>query len=90
MSHSRFHSKTLLGLAAFGLALLGLAEPAAAEPRPSSDVLVPYFEVALDPTQGLSTLFSVCNGSDDPVDVMISVHTNWGIRPPNASRGRPW
>lgn len=79
MSHFRIRFEALLGLAAFGLALLGLAGPVIAEPRPSSDVLVPYFEVALDPAQSLSTLFSICNDSDDPVDVMISVHTNWGI-----------
>jgi hypothetical protein len=69
------------GLAALCLAaaLLGSSGPAAAEAYPSSDVLVPYFEVALQPTPGLNTLFSICNDSDHPLQVQISINTNWGI-----------
>jgi hypothetical protein len=68
-------------LAALGLtaALLAIPRPAVAEPKPSSDVLLPYFEVALDPAESLNTLFSICNGSDEQVSVTISVNTNWGI-----------
>jgi hypothetical protein len=53
----------LLALA-LSIALLALFCPgrSAAELKPSSDVLVPYFEVDLtDPDLGLTTLFAVCN-----------------------------
>jgi hypothetical protein len=52
----------------------------AAEIKPSSDVLVPYFEVDLtDPVLGLTTLFAVVNDGDKPVSGMVTVHSNWGI-----------
>ncbi|HBL26072.1 MAG TPA: hypothetical protein DD490_04470 [Acidobacteria bacterium] len=78
MSHER---RTALCMAAAGLVLALLIAPGrvAGEPHPSSDVLVPYFEVALDPTQSLNTLFSLVNNSKKPVEVTITVHTNWGI-----------
>lgn len=68
---------------ALALGLLILFCPgrsAAAEMSPSSDVLVPFFEVDLaDPDQGLTTLFSICNDSPWAVDVQMTVHSNWGI-----------
>lgn len=81
MSPWKIVRRTLPCLAAlcFALALPGSSAPAAAETYPSSDVLVPYFEVGLGPAPGLNTLFSICNDSDEQVDVLISVHTNWGI-----------
>lgn len=45
--------------------------------RPSSDVLLPYFEVGLQ--SSLTTLFAVTNALDEAVPVKIAVHTNWGI-----------
>ena len=70
-------------LIALALALLILFCPgrsAAAELQPSSDVLVPFFEVDLaDPDLGLTTLFSVANDSPDAVDLVMTVHSNWGI-----------
>lgn len=71
----------LLALALAGL-LLVLFCPgrAAAEIKPSSDVLVPYFEVDLDaPMLGLTTLFAVVNDDDKPVSTVVRVHSNWGI-----------
>jgi hypothetical protein len=47
--------------------------------RPSSDQLLPYFEVDFDNDLQRTTLFAVCNDSDDPVKLTITVFTNWGI-----------
>lgn len=70
-------------LIALALAILVLFCPgrsAASELQPSSDVLVPFFEVDLaDPDLGLTTLFSVCNDSPGAVDLLMTVHSNWGI-----------
>ena len=55
------------------------APGAFAEPTPTSDLLLPYFEVDLTGFQR-TTLFTVTN--DDPersVEVEMVVHTNWGI-----------
>ncbi|HEX6865538.1 MAG TPA: hypothetical protein VF414_22110, partial [Thermoanaerobaculia bacterium] len=57
-------------LIALALALLVLFCPgrSAAEMWPTSDVLVPYFEVDIDdPAMGLTTLFAVGNASPDAV-----------------------
>lgn len=67
-----------IGLLAL-VALLSTA-PQAAEPRPSSDLLLPYFEVDLGSAGGKSTLFAVGNAADEPVTVRAQVATNWGIR----------
>lgn len=50
----------------------------AARLQPSSDLLLPWFEVDLDPA-GATTLFAVGNASGKPVEVLASVRTNWGI-----------
>jgi hypothetical protein len=71
-------SATLLTSSLVTAVLLLQAVPAAAEIRPSSDVLVPYFEVVLD-EECRTTLFAVANAGDDPVEVVAAVHTNWGI-----------
>lgn len=61
------------------LAALSGAGQAEAQLLPSSELLLPYFEIELqDP--GSTTLFSVANSLDKPVDVEITVHTNWGIK----------
>ncbi|HSK75421.1 MAG TPA: hypothetical protein VLQ45_03105 [Thermoanaerobaculia bacterium] len=60
------------------VALLFAAPQAQAVLQPSSDVLLPYFELDLAGFDR-TTLFAICNDSDNPVDVLISVHTNWGI-----------
>jgi hypothetical protein len=57
---------------------VALDTPQAAAVQPSSDLLLPYFEVDTRGT-GRTTLFSVCNHADKPVEVLISVQTNWGI-----------
>ncbi|HSK78235.1 MAG TPA: hypothetical protein VLQ45_17410 [Thermoanaerobaculia bacterium] len=52
---------------------------AEAQLMPSSELLLPYFEIELqDP--GSTTLFSVANSLDKPVDIEITIHTNWGIK----------
>jgi hypothetical protein len=51
--------------------------PVTAAPRPSSDLLLPYFEVDLN--GGLTTLFAVVNSSDEAVTARISVYSNWGV-----------
>lgn len=50
----------------------------AAQLQPSSDLLLPYFEVDLEPS-GTTTLFAVGNSSDRPVEVLATLRTNWGI-----------
>ena len=52
---------------------------AAAQNVPSSDLLLPYFEVDAANAGGLTTLFAVGNARDKAVDVLATVHTNWGI-----------
>src|SRR5689334_22016123 len=52
---------------------------AAAQNVPSSDVLLPYFEVDNANQGGVTTLFAVGNATDKPVDVLATVYTNWGI-----------
>jgi hypothetical protein len=81
MLHSPITPKTALLLTVVCLTGLGLGAPgpAAAEPLSSFNLLLPWFEVSLDPADGSTTLFAVCNSSDEPVDVRITVHTNWGI-----------
>ena len=62
---------------AAGAALSGVF-PAAAEVRPSSDLLLPWFEVDLE-GGAHTTLFALANSSAEPVDVLVSVRTSWGI-----------
>ncbi|MFL6293815.1 MAG: hypothetical protein ACJ759_23220, partial [Thermoanaerobaculia bacterium] len=70
-----------LSVLAFGLLVLLAPGPsAAAEIQPSSKLLVPWFEVDLnDPAVGLTTLFAVCNHDRGAIEVVATVHTNWGI-----------
>ncbi len=46
--------------------------------QPTSDLLLPYFEVELG-APGPTTLFAVGNAHQGSVDVIATVHTNWGI-----------
>jgi hypothetical protein len=55
-----------------------IAGRAEAQPRPSSAVLLPYFEVDLNGS-GKTTLLAVGNVLDQPVEISIEVRTNWGI-----------
>jgi hypothetical protein len=57
---------------------LVLAAGAAAEPGPSSDLLLPYFEVDLSGF-ALSTVFHLTNSSDEGLAIAMTVHSNWGI-----------
>jgi hypothetical protein len=51
---------------------------AQAQLRPSSAVLLPYFEVDLG-SSGKTTTFAVGNVLDRSVDIQIEMRTNWGI-----------
>lgn len=68
----------LLALATLLPLLVPAGRARATEIQPSSDLLVPYFEVVLD-AWCRTTLFAVVNDGDDPVTVTATVHTNWGI-----------
>lgn len=57
---------------------LTAASAQAAQLRPSSDLLLPWFEVDLEST-GTTTLFAVGNASEKPVEVLATLRTNWGI-----------
>jgi hypothetical protein len=59
--------------------LAAVCGTAAAQNVPSSDLLVPYFEVDSANPGGLTTLFAVGNSTEKPVDVLATVYTNWGI-----------
>ncbi|HSK75423.1 MAG TPA: hypothetical protein VLQ45_03115 [Thermoanaerobaculia bacterium] len=72
-------SIVLLASLAVACCLASGASPAGAAIQPSSDLLLPYFEVDTQGSSGRTTLFAVCNHSDKPVEVLVSVHTNWGI-----------
>jgi hypothetical protein len=51
---------------------------AAAQPRPSAEVLLPYFEVEAK-ADGTTTMLAVANVLDKPVDIQINLYSNWGI-----------
>ncbi|HEY9421409.1 MAG TPA: hypothetical protein VIW92_08345, partial [Thermoanaerobaculia bacterium] len=55
-----------------------LAGAAHAQPKPSSDLLLPYFEVSLS-EGGATTVLLVSNQLDKPVDVLAEVYSNWGV-----------
>ena len=65
-------------LAATLLAGGPLSAQTRAQAKPSSDLLLPYFEVDLA-DGGTTTLFAVSNGLDKPVDLLATIHTNWGV-----------
>ena len=60
------------------LLVLGVV-PALAQPMPSSQVLIPYFEVDLLP-EGRDTSFSIVNDDYVELEIALAVHTNWGIQ----------
>ena len=60
------------------LLVLSAGLASAAKLEPSSDLLLPYFEVDLS-GKGVTTLFAVGNALAKPVDAQLTVHTNWGI-----------
>ena len=62
-----------------GLATTLWTAPAQAEATPSSHLLLPYFEVDLGSPAGRTTLFAVGSSAEEPVDVRVSVTSNWGI-----------
>ncbi len=68
---------SLLSCLVMALAALP-GRPAAAQQRPSAEVLLPYFEVDLR-QNGINTLFAVGNDADVPVDIAVTVSTNWGV-----------
>src|SRR5689334_1518367 len=61
------------------LVLAALCVPAVAQNLPSSDLLLPYFEVDAANPGGLTTLFAVGNSTKQPVEVLATLYTNWGI-----------
>ena len=67
-----------IGLILAAGALLLCVLPGAAKVRPSSDLLLPWFELDLE-GEGPTTLFALANSSAEPVDVLMSIQTNWGV-----------
>ncbi|HWM91298.1 MAG TPA: Vps62-related protein [Thermoanaerobaculia bacterium] len=61
--------------AAFVFAAAGLAH---AQTKPSSNLLLPYFEVDLEGGDA-TTVFAVLNSLQKTVDVTVTVHSNWGL-----------
>ncbi len=69
-----------MNMLTIGLMMLIVVSGAAvAQNVPSSDLLLPYFEVDSANTGGLTTLFAVGNATEKPVDVLATVYTNWAI-----------
>lgn len=60
------------------LGLVFFAGLLAAQPKPSSDLLIPYFEVDLEGGEA-TTVFAVANALDKQVDVAAALYTNWGL-----------
>ena len=75
--------KALTLIALWTLGALALAAAAGARPAPSSDLLLPFFEVDLD--GGKTTYFAVVNASSEPVDVRIRVFSNWAVEVASAT-----
>lgn len=74
---NRIHTARAAGLLlAAGLMLGGGL--ARAEVQPSSDMLVPYFEVDTH-SFGRNTLFAVVNPLGLPIDLTITLYSNWGV-----------
>jgi hypothetical protein len=71
--------QALLVCLVLAVVLLATAMPAGAQLQPSSEVLLPYFEVNLQKVSASNTLLEVGNVLDKPVDIEITVSTNWGI-----------
>jgi hypothetical protein len=71
--------KTFVPLAVLILAMAWtFTGPAEAQLRPSSVVLLPYFEVDLGGS-GKTTTLAVGNALGQATDILIEVRTNWGI-----------
>ncbi|HYO14365.1 MAG TPA: hypothetical protein VE685_14310, partial [Thermoanaerobaculia bacterium] len=64
---------------AFTAALSGAGRVEAQQLKPSSDILLPYFEVELR-EPGTTTLLAVANALGKPVQAELTIHTNWGIQ----------
>ncbi|HEX5718251.1 MAG TPA: Vps62-related protein [Thermoanaerobaculia bacterium] len=60
------------------LGLVFVAGLLGAQPKPSSDLLLPYFEVDLEGGEA-TTVFAVVNSLDKQVDVAAALYTNWGL-----------
>lgn len=73
---SKAHTLPLLF---FAIGLLVGVPAAVAYQDATSELLLPYFEVDLTGT-GPTTFFSVVNTSGDPVEVVVQVHSNWGVK----------
>ncbi len=72
--------KLSLVLMIVGLLALGgqsFAELCTIDAVPAATLLVPYFEVDLDNTDGVDTFFSVNNASAAPALVHVIFWTNW-------------
>jgi hypothetical protein len=53
--------------------------PVDAAPRPSSDLLLPFFEVDMGSPSGATTLVAVGSAADEAVEVRMEMTSNWGI-----------
>ncbi|MFL6236252.1 MAG: hypothetical protein ACJ76N_24180 [Thermoanaerobaculia bacterium] len=58
--------------------LLAAGGRAQAQARPSSDLLLPYFDVGLTDA-GTTTLLTVSNALDKPVSALATLSSNWGV-----------
>jgi hypothetical protein len=72
-THTRYFLLPVLAVLLFA----GAALPAGAAKAPSSDLLLPWFEVHFSAQR--TTLFALGNAADEAVDARIAIHTNWGI-----------
>lgn len=71
----RSHLPVVFLTVAAGLLTAGAAFT---QPRPTSDLLLPYFEVDLTGFKR-TTLFHLTNSGEEAVKVAMVVHSNWGI-----------
>jgi hypothetical protein len=71
-------------LLTFAAGFFGASGAEAQQLRPSSDVLLPYFEVELRDS-GTTTLLAVGNALGKAVEGELTLHTNWGIQVSNLS-----
>jgi hypothetical protein len=60
------------------LGLVFVAGVLAAQPKPSSDLLLPWFEVDLEGGEA-TTVFAIVNSLNKQVDVTAALYTNWGL-----------
>lgn len=71
-------SRKAFAILVLGIGLLAGMGRATAQPKPSAEVLLPYFEVEAK-ADGTTTMLAIANALDKPVDIQTYVYSNWGI-----------